>query len=242
MTTKYLQMTKIPAIAILFLMLTVTSSLKSQDNSTSLGDEDRRIDMWEEPRHQLVFSKDQLKIMEVRVPPGDTSQFHQHRFATIYIVINDALMSGQAYGKDWKSSRTTRRDKYTISDRSMAYFENHTYHRVCNPDMTTMHLIALLSTKEPTDEVYGEGEGVNNRWFRENRLKLDADEKSKVLKFPYPTVLVQGGAGESAVLQGEVLHSFKTEGGAFSWHEAEIPFAVVNKSGGPQEFVVIEIK
>jgi len=233
---------KIQVIAILYLVFGNPSGLFSQNDISHRTGGDRRIDMWEEPRHQLVFSKNQLKVMDVRIAPGDTSQFHQHRFATIYLVINDALMWGQVYGKEWKSSRTSRRDRYTISDRSMAYFENHTYHRVCNPDTSTMHLIAFLNTKEPTDEVYVKHEGVNNRWFRETRLKLDVDEKSKVLEFPYPTVLVQCGAGESAVLQEEVVHSIKTEGGAFSWHEADVPFAVVNKGAGLQEFVLIEIK
>lgn len=67
-------------------------------------------------------------------------------------------------------------------------------------------------------------------------------ERSKVIEFAYPTVLVQCGAGESAVFQDGVLHSFKTEGGAFSWHVADVPFAVVNQSREPQEFVVVEIK
>jgi len=231
---------KIQLIAILYLVLATATSLLSQDHSTEKSE--RKIDMWEEPRHQLVFSKDQLKVMDVRIAPNDTSQYHQHRFATIYIVINDALMWGQAYGQDWKASRTIRRDKYTIADQSMAYFKNHTYHRVCNPDTTTMHLIAILNMKEPTDEVFANQEGVNNRWFRESRLKLDAGKRSELLTFTYPTVMVQCKAGESAVLQDEVVHSIKTEGGAFSWHEANVPFTVINESENSQEFVLIEIK
>jgi len=233
---------KIEAFAILFLAVTMTANLTAQNNSSIRDFEgDRRIDMWEEPRHQLVFARDQLKVMDVRVPPGDTSQFHQHRFATIYIVINDALMWGQGDGEVWKSSRSILREKYSISDRSTAYFENHTYHRVCNPDTATLHLIALLNTKGPTDDVYAKTEGVDNRWFRETRLHLAGHEKSRVLEFPYPTVLVQCGLGESAVLQAKVEHSAKTEEGAFSWHAADVPFSVVNKSGGLQEFVLVEV-
>ena len=49
---------KIQTIAIVLVVSTMTTSLIAQEN--------RRIDMWEEPRHQLVFSKDQLKIMDQR--------------------------------------------------------------------------------------------------------------------------------------------------------------------------------
>ncbi|NND32753.1 MAG: hypothetical protein HKN76_09195 [Saprospiraceae bacterium] len=233
---------KISRLVILYLMSLVCTGLQSQNNMLHDGNAPARIDMWEEPRHQLVLSKDQLKIMDVRIPPGDTSQFHQHRFATIYIVINDALMWGQVYGKDWKSSRTKRRAKYTISDRSMSYFENHVFHRVCNPDTTTMHLIALLSTKQPSQEVFDQEKGVNNRWFRETRLQLDPQAKSQVFEFSFPVVIVQCTSGESAVLQNKVMHSTKTEGGAFSWHEANVPFTIVNKSDNTQEFVLVEIK
>jgi hypothetical protein len=124
----------------------------------------------------------------------------------------------------------------------MSYFENHVFHWVSNPDTTTMHLIALLNTKPTSGEVVAQQEGVNNRWFRETRLKLDAQAKSKVFQFTYPSVLVQCTSGESAVLQNEVMLSTKTEGGSFSWHEAVIPFTVVNKSENPQEFVLVEIK
>jgi hypothetical protein len=231
------------AFVIFSFVLVVVNSLKAQENSShNATNGERRIEMWEEPRHQLVFSKDQLKVMEVRVPPGDTSQFHSHQYATIYIVINDALMSGQTFGKPWKSSRSERRAKYSLSDRSEAYFGKQVYHRVCNPDTTTMHLIAILNTKPPSDEVFEEDKGVNNSWFRETRVQLAANESSSLLHFPYQTVIVQCTRGESAVLQEGVTHSVKTEEGAFSWHDQNVEFSLVNKSANPQEFVVIEVK
>ena len=48
------------------------------------------LEMWEEPMHKLVFTKDNIKVMDVVIPGGDTCQYHIHRHPTIYALLNGA--------------------------------------------------------------------------------------------------------------------------------------------------------
>ena len=61
--------------------------------SMACADEAARFEMWEEPSHQLVFVEGPARILDVRIVPGVTSEFHKHRFATTYVVIQDALVA-----------------------------------------------------------------------------------------------------------------------------------------------------
>ena len=68
--------------------------------SAHAADEPQR-EMWEEPGHQLVFEHGDVRILDIRMVPGVTSEFHSHHFATVYIRIQDALMQNQNYAEAW---------------------------------------------------------------------------------------------------------------------------------------------
>ena len=57
--------------------------------------------VYEEPRHRLVFEKDDVRIISVNIPVGDTSMFHLHDVPTVYVAINGALMQNQNRGSEW---------------------------------------------------------------------------------------------------------------------------------------------
>ncbi|HRW75034.1 MAG TPA: hypothetical protein P5563_03975, partial [Saprospiraceae bacterium] len=43
------------------------------------------IPVYQEPYHHLVFANDEIRILDVRLQPGDTSAWHVHRDAITYI-------------------------------------------------------------------------------------------------------------------------------------------------------------
>ena len=58
----------------------------------------------------------------------------------------------------------------------------------------------------------------------------------------YPSILIQYTDGLTSILQSGVEHSFKSEKGGYSYHEANQPFTIVNKASSEQKFVAIEVK
>ena len=203
------------------------------------------LEMWEEPMHQLVMEKDNFKLMNVLIPAGDTCLFHIHRHPTIYVLLNGAKYGGQNWGKEWEHSILTdiawagmvqdMTKPYTTSEPAV-------YHRVTIPDNEDYHLMALVHTGEGDQSVDTSSRPVNSPWFRENRFKVDAGQQSDIIKLEHQSVLIQYTEGHSNILENGVSHSFKSQKGGYSYHEANVAFKIENSSTTEQKFVAIELK
>jgi hypothetical protein len=206
-----------------------------------------RFEMWEEPSHQLVFVDGPARVLDVRIAPGVTSEFHKHRFATVYVIIQDALVANQFWEDEWSASgpRELRGTGSTVDNAN--YVEKPSYHRVRNEDDKTFHVVAVINERSLASESRAADSAavsaiVDNVWFKEHRIRVAADVNSDILKYVNDVVLVQFDAGPSDIIEGGVSHSFKSAPGAFSWHPAGSEFRIGNRSTEAMEFVLMEIK
>ncbi len=211
------------------------------------AEEAARLEMWEEPSHQLVFVDGPARVLDVRIVPGVTSEFHQHRFATTYVIIQDALVAQQHWDDEWSASGPREyRDPGATMDRS-DYVENPSYHRVRNEDQRAFHVVAVINERSVDQAAaasnrVANGKAIDNGWFREYRVELVPGSNSDALKFANDIVLVQPIAGSSHVIENGNAHSFKGSPAAFSWHPAGSEFRIANRSENNMEFVLIEVK
>ncbi len=209
------------------------------------ADEAARFEMWEEPSHQLVFVDGPARVLDVRIAPGVTSDFHKHRFATIYVVIQDALVANQFWEDEWSASgpRDFRDSGVTVDNAS--YVESPYYHRVRNEDEKTFHVVAVINERSlgaaaPADNA--DDKAIDNQWFREHRVRVAPDATSESQTFSNDVVVVQYGAGSSHIVENGIAHGFKGAPAAFSWHPAGSEFRIANRSGEEMELVLIEVK
>lgn len=213
--------------------------------STVAADEDDRFEMWEEPSHQLVFVNGPARVLDVRIVPGVTSDYHKHRFATLYVIIQDALVANQFWDKEWSAfgPREYRDPGATVDN--AGYVENPYYHRVRNEDEHTFHVLAVINERPASElpaAVNKDDTVIDNRWFREHRVRVAAGEQSDILKFSNDLVVVQFAAGSSHIVESGVVHGFKGAPAAFSWHSAGSEFRIANPSDDKMEFVLVEVK
>jgi len=206
--------------------------------------DDRRLEMWEEPSHQLVFERGNTRILDIRIVPGVTSEYHVHRYATVYIVMQDALLQGQEHGGEM-SARVTRsyRPPGSVMDRA-DYVTKNSYHRVMNNDDRTFHLVSIVNSAMPAGEVQSNPseDNLNNKWFAEHRITLEPGTRSESLQFDNDTVLTQPHKGLAHVVENGVTHSVRSMPGAWSLHSAGSNFQVVNDSDQALEFILIEVR
>jgi hypothetical protein len=221
----------------------------SQDTRLDeLLSKEKRLKDWEEPRHQLVFSRDGIKMMDIRIPPGDTTDFHLHQHPSIGVIINPVSVQKQKYGEDWSAptpnlspqSRAWLKGYITGAEKQLEIREN--YHRVRNSDVETFHYVAIISTRKPKETGSDAFQEHENYWFRAKKVIVEAKQESTKQQFPNDVVVVQYLKGESDILENHVAHSTKTEPGAFSWHQKNTAFTIRNKSEGSLGFVLVEIK
>ena len=205
-------------------------------------------EMWQEPSHHLVFERGDIRIIDIRIVPGVTAEFHSHHFATVYVRIQDALMLNQDFGQAW-GDRVER--PYgaagTLMNRA-DYVDQNTYHRVRNVDDRTFHLLSIVNSANPgvdSENIPGaEREDLlNNAWFAEHRVSLAPGETSAVLSFENDSVLVQFDSdGATYVLEQGVAHSPKNAAGAWSWLGAGSRFQIANGSDQRRELLLVEVR
>ena len=101
-----------------------------------------QVQVSKEPRHKPVLENNYLRLLDVWLPPGDTTLYHIHSTPSLFIYLNKAKISSQIKGQDW------------VNDESVTGFAWYNpfspdilVHRVCNMDTLNFHVndIELLA-------------------------------------------------------------------------------------------------
>ncbi len=97
----------------------------------------------EEPRHRPVFQNDQIRILNVLVPPGDTTQYHIHHTPSVFIFFTSTATGSQLQGASALTSKSTA-GNILFEDLAPPHIR---VHRVWNEDKDTLHVmdVELLS-------------------------------------------------------------------------------------------------
>jgi hypothetical protein len=55
----------------------------------------------QEPHHRQVFQYGAMRIIDLQIPPGDTSWFHTHEWPVFYLTVADSQTRTQILGEEW---------------------------------------------------------------------------------------------------------------------------------------------
>ena len=106
-----------------------------------------QVPVREEPRHKPVIQNKYIRLLDVWIPPGDTSLFHIHSTPSLFLHFTDRNIASQIKGKDWVKEKTMAGKTWYRS------FVNDTLvHRVSNVDILPFHVtdLEILSEYKPT--------------------------------------------------------------------------------------------
>ena len=173
---------------------------------TSLVFAQAPVPMHEEPRHRLVLSHQQLRVMDVKIRPGDTTLFHVHDVPALYVAVSAAPVDIQLLAGKWGGTHPAADPGRKPGDVNVdtSYVRAPITHRVTNVGSQLFNLIAITnSTVSPGDigspEIPGALE-LQNRWFIQSRARLAAGAPPRWYLAASPTVVVQPLAGAATVL------------------------------------------
>src|SRR5262249_9684220 len=65
------------------------------------GTEDDPVPVEREPHHHVVFENQYLRLLDVVVPPGETTLFHRHSLDNVAVLLADTSLKNQNPGEDW---------------------------------------------------------------------------------------------------------------------------------------------
>lgn len=101
-----------------------------------------QVPVREEPRHKPVLQNKYMRLLDVWLPPGDTTMYHIHATPSLFVVLSNTLTASQIKGGSWTSDRSAAGKTWYRS------FVNDTLvHRVANIDSIPFHVndIEILS-------------------------------------------------------------------------------------------------
>jgi hypothetical protein len=190
----------------------------------------RTVVVHEEPRHRLVHTEGDLKLLDIQIQPGDTTLNHTHVSPIMYTFISSG--TGPSGGR---VSANTQ------------YLTEPSTHAVSNDGTHLFRIIALAHYGPPVASVTanrpeglaGEPQ-VENEWFRSYRLELAPGEQTPVIRPGNPSVVVQVSEGHAEVTKEEGFGADLEAMGDWTWRDANSPYQIRNAGTTPLSVVVNE--
>jgi len=115
-------------------LLVVSSGLKAQ------------VQVRNEPRHHNVLENKYFRVLDVNLPPRDTTLQHIHSTPSVILLFSNTLTATQLKGQGWVKSQSVPGSAFYRD-----FSKDTVIHKVSNWDTTPYHVtdIELLSAYEP---------------------------------------------------------------------------------------------
>jgi quercetin dioxygenase-like cupin family protein len=216
----------------------------------------KTVPIYQEPRHRLVFEHGPVKILDVQIHPGDTTFYHVHDSAILYVTINNSTTDSQNLGGEFRNIQAPANANANAPSRAgnvssvTSYTSQPLTHRVTNVGTGLFRLMAIANYGPGTDSEAPEpnppgDQLAENRWFRAWRVQLEPGQSTAWHRSATPVVAVQVVAGEVEVsTRGEDASVLRVmvQPGEWFHGDAGIEYRIRNRGGGPVQVVVVSAR
>lgn len=202
-----------------------------------------------EPRHRLVLDSIRFRVLDVQIPAGDTTLYHIHDTAIIYIGLRISPTSGQDYGSDWPSDPASP-PFAEIGDVAIdsLFIAQPVTHRVTNAGDGMFQLLAITSSgpkgvggREEANSLPGVVE-LRSTWFQQSRVSVPSQASTEWFVSDYPVLVVQPHASRLALqYERHARQSLVGEGG-WILVAPGVRYRVDNDGNEPATAVAIAIR
>jgi len=226
---------KTKLILILLTILLVGCSGKPDKKKTEIKNSEF-VEVYEEPRHKLVFENKDFKVLDIQIKPNDTTLFHRHRKPMFYVSLGWQPSSAQSLNTDW--SEPTKKgmpNGETVLDSS--YLTQNLIHRVTNVGTKPSRLIGILNTSNGLKlNNKSNPNQINKKWFRSKRIELNENESLDFEKLEFPTIVINLSGDEIEVIKDNVSSKHNKK-----WLIVEDMTQLYNSSNSKMEIIQIEV-
>jgi hypothetical protein len=212
------------------------------------------VHMSKEPRHKVAFESGTIRIQDIQIPPGDTTLFHTHDHAVLYVPISSSRTRSQPLGGEWSGGgaataagrgvATPQPERPGRVNSPASYVEKPMTHRVNNFGDNLFRLISIGNLSGGTDSNaddfsgFGEKPELLNRYYRAYRISLAAGFATAPHSHAWPVVVVQQTTGAVATEGTDKSTRLR---GQFMVHESGT-HQLKNAGDTPVEFIEVEVR
>ena len=97
------------------------------------------IPVTEEPLHKNVFENEYLRVLDVRIPPGDTTKIHKHATASVFIILHQVRQGSQVILESRGTGVPSADRRITFE----SFYNQPRIHRVWNSDTSLFHAMDI---------------------------------------------------------------------------------------------------
>jgi hypothetical protein len=100
------------------------------------GAEKDPVPVEQEPHHHLVFANQYVRVLEVIVPAGEMTLYHQHSLDNVAVLLSDTTLKNQVPGEDWTERPVTHGSVGFRAGTKTPYT-----HRIMNTGTVVFHVL-----------------------------------------------------------------------------------------------------
>jgi len=208
-----------------------------------LSDLSGQVPVHEEPRHHLVFQSEEVRILNVLIPPGDTTKYHSHTTPSLFIRLTNTTTGSQLQGG---KASTGRSIAGTVLFENLAP-PNNRIHRVWNADKDTFNVLDVellmkdaVFDKKPLTIPNLELE-IDTNWVRTYRLSMTGGTEFMIKSKNELLLLVSLNAVTTQTKQNGKTENQPLKPGSYFVISKRQSFYLKNTSDKKTPFVLIEL-
>lgn len=202
-----------------------------------------QVPVSKEPRHHVVFENEKVRLLNVLLPPGDTTQYHVHTTPSVFICFTKTNTASQLIH---------HQPVQGTSNAGAIWFENlkqpHTkIHRVWNLDTDTFHVmdIEVLSKdsgfSEKPPALLHTQLLIDTPWARTYKIEIAKSEQLAIEEHASAFILVSIDNGMITIIK-KGRNNIPLKPGTFFWINPNEQFTLLNQSGTDIRFALVEIR
>lgn len=215
------------------------------------------VPVYDEPHHRQLFQHGPVRIIDLQLPPGETSWFHTHEWPILYVTLGITDVRMQPLDGEWTGAEP-RGDAGGVATpyeqppepvsatTTTSYIEEPLTHRVENVGNRLFRAVAVINATQGDAATSPQAAGfdaepeLENPWFRSYRVELGPGERSATHRHDAPVVVVQVRDGQGAAT-GPMRFDLN-EPGQWAFFEAGVEHSIRNGGDGPLEVLEIEVR
>ncbi len=205
-----------------------------------------------EPMHHLILNYDHVRILDVHILPGDTSQFHIHQTPSVFLVLSNARTGSQVIQEENHTATLFSNDGNIWFE---GFYRMPRIHRVWNSDTIEFH---VMDVELPNKNYAAIDSPLHQQGFtflfeekpvRAYRFSIMpgakisiSPRKAVVLVISLQDSLVLVHSESKDVKSNNSAKKYFYKKGDFAYYEPRNPIVFINEGPNKSEFAFFELK
>jgi quercetin dioxygenase-like cupin family protein len=214
----------------------------------SIADAQDAVPVHKEPHHRLVLDSTRFRILDVQIVPGDTTRFHIHDTAILYVDLAVSPVALQTLGGDWPTTAPAPSARTGDVRMDSGYVLRPVTHRVTNVGSSLFRLLAVTSSgpvragERDTEQALPGVTELRSTWFTQSRALVAPQSATEWRTSGSSVLIVQPVSGALEVELADAARQRLAGPGSWTLVPPRARYRITNSRMEPTIVVAIQVR